>query len=157
MALPINSSESAAEELVKITNIERSKQGLSQLKVNSNLNDAALNKARDMLNNNYWAHISPTGKTAWEFINNSGYNYEYAGENLVRGYSSTRVAFDALMQSEEHRKNILSLRYSEIGVAVVETTYNHKPLKLIVQLFARPTPKTTLVVDSFVRKLLGLI
>ena len=47
------------------------------------LQEAAEKKAQDMIENNYFAHTSPQGKTPWHWVEESGYDYRYAGENLA--------------------------------------------------------------------------
>src|SRR5579884_3693980 len=52
-------------DLLKYTNQDRSANHDNPLVFSSQLSAAAQNKANDMVKNNYWAHISPTGVTPW--------------------------------------------------------------------------------------------
>lgn len=112
------SANISSQDLLTLTNQQRAAAGLAPLNLNSQLAQAAAGKAEDMFTNNYWAHISPNGTTPWEFIRGAGYNYSYAGENLARGYSSASDVMNAWMASTEHRANILSPNYSDVGFAV---------------------------------------
>ena len=73
-------------ELLLDTNLERVKNGLSELKLNEKLSDAARRKAAYMFEKNFWAHFAPDGTTPWSFIKAAGYDYSYAGENLAKGF-----------------------------------------------------------------------
>lgn len=114
------SSNVSVEQLLTLTNQERQKNNISPLVLNSKLTIAAKNKAQNMLKEDYWAHVSPTGETPWDFIKQSGYSYVYAGENLARGFTNTQDAVNAWMASPSHRANVLSDNYQDVGFAIVE-------------------------------------
>jgi uncharacterized protein YkwD len=124
--------------LSELVNIERKESGLSELTLDSRLTSAAEKKAQDMLQNNYWAHQSPDGVQPWFFIEGSGYDYQYAGENLARGYTTNRGVVTGWMNSESHKKNILSVNYTNVGYAVVSGDMNGKPSIVVVQMFGTP-------------------
>lgn len=123
------------EQVIELTNKERENGGLSQLQSNSQLTMAALNKASYMFTKNYWAHTAPDGTEPWKFVNDSGYKYRYAGENLARDFATTDTAIKAWMDSPSHKDNILSSRYQDIGVAVVKGELNGVQTTLVVQFF----------------------
>lgn len=132
------SSSVTVDEVVTRTNEERGRAGLPTLVQSALLTQAAYAKATDMMSADYWAHVSPTGTQPWSFIKNSGYTYRYAGENLARDFSDTPAMMSAWMSSASHRENILSNRYSEIGVAVLDGTLEGVETRLVVQMFAAP-------------------
>lgn len=123
------------EKIVEITNKKRVENGLSPLKFDPLLVSAAVAKGGDMLSNNYWAHVSPNGITPWSFFLNSGYEYRYAGENLARDFESPEDIVSAWLASPTHRENLLSSKYEDVGIAVVEGKLGGRPTTLIVQLF----------------------
>jgi hypothetical protein len=127
------SSSISLQELLLLTNQERQKQNIAPLVIDQKLSEAARNKANDMFANNYWAHISPTGKTPWDFVKESGYDYVYAGENLARGFSSSSDVVDAWIASPEHRSNMLSRNFQDVGFAVEEGTLGGEDTILIVE------------------------
>ncbi len=129
------------DKVIELTNQEREKAGLPGLQTNSELNQAALAKAADMFENNYWAHISPTGTEPWSFITQSGYQYQHAGENLARDFSNPQDVVKAWMASPTHKKNLLDNRHRDIGVAVMDGTLNGVETTLVVQMFG--TTQTT--------------
>ena len=132
------SSSVTIDEVIKRTNDERAKVGLSPLTQNPQLSQAAYAKAADMFTENYWAHVSPTGTEPWAFIKQTGYRYRYAGENLARDFSETSLLMDAWMASPTHKENILSGNYRDIGVAVVDGTLLGVETRLVVQMFGSP-------------------
>jgi len=99
------------------------------------LANAARQKGLDMLDKNYWAHVSPDGTEPWDFFLREGYVYKYAGENLARDFTNPESAVAAWMASPSHRDNLLSSKYEEIGIAVVEGDLSGQDTTLIVQLF----------------------
>jgi hypothetical protein len=132
------SSDITPEKIVALTNAEREKLGLSQLQVSPLLSEAAERKAADMFAFDYWAHISPSGRTPWSFFKEVGYSYTVAGENLAKDFSNPDSVVQAWMKSPTHKDNIVDGRFSDIGVAVVDGTLNGVQTTLVVQLFAAP-------------------
>lgn len=126
----------ASQDLLNITNQERQAAGLPSLTLNDELSQAAAGKAEDMMTNNYWAHISPSGVTPWQFITNAGYHYTSAGENLARGFTTSSDVTNAWMASPEHRANVLSKNYQEVGFAVREGSLTgESDTILVVEMF----------------------
>lgn len=132
------SSNISPEKIIELTNLERAGLGLSGLKHNGLLSEAARQKAADMFAFNYWAHVSPSGRTPWSFFTDVGYKYQYAGENLARDFRDPDSVVRAWMNSPSHRENIVNGKYSEIGVAVVDGTLEGVETTLVVQLFGTP-------------------
>jgi len=126
------------QELIRLTNIERQKHGLSPVSEDQRLNAAALEKAKNMFEENYWAHYSPSGKDPWGFINGAGYKFTYAGENLAKSFYKSDEVVTAWMASKTHKENILNKHYKNIGIAVLEGTLNGEKTTLVVQEFGSP-------------------
>lgn len=125
----------APGEVIRLTNEKRAREGLDPLEENAILSQAALAKGTDMLNKDYWAHVSPDGVEPWVFFVKGGYEYRYAGENLARDFSNPASAVEAWMASPSHKENVLSPKYRDIGVAVVEGDLGGVETTIIVQLF----------------------
>jgi uncharacterized protein YkwD len=139
-SISLKSKPFTSQEILDLVNQDRVSHGLSRLILNPTLNLAAFAKARDMLTKNYFAHTSPTGTTPWYWFKTLGYNFTYAGENLAEGYIDAIDLENSWMSSAEHRANILSPYYSDLGLAVV--TYNNT--NLVVQLFGSQDARVTL-------------
>jgi len=128
------------QEILALVNQDRALHGLSKLDLNPTLNLAAAAKAEDMLAKNYFAHTSPSGTSPWYWFQTLGYKYTYAGENLAEGYSDASDLESSWMASPDHRANILSPYYSDVGLAVV--SFNNT--NLVVQLFGSKDQRVTL-------------
>lgn len=123
------------ERLLDATNQKRVSQRLEPLNLDPELNQAAVQKARDMFSKNYWAHNSPDGLTPWVFVKGAGYNYLYAGENLAKNFADSDGVVNAWMDSPSHRANLLKPEYRDIGFAVVNGRLNGEETTLVVQMF----------------------
>lgn len=108
----------SAQTLLLLTNESRTQAGLPVLQLNDQLSQAAEGKAQDMFTKDYWAHFAPDGTSPWDFIHGAGYNYVYAGENLARGFNDSQSVINAWLASPEHRANMLSSHYTDVGFAI---------------------------------------
>lgn len=133
IAVDVNSTK-----LLELTNQQRQKHSLQPLKLNDKLSNAAFKKAKDMFAKNYWAHYAPDGKTPWDFILSSGFQYEVAGENLAKNFLYSDGVVEAWMQSPSHKDNILRSDYTDIGFAIVNGRLNGEDTTLVVQMFGTP-------------------
>lgn len=106
-----------ASQVVNLVNQERSKAGLRPLTSNSALTAMALDKAKDMYNNGYFDHTSPTYGSPFDMMSTYGIRYSYAGENIAKGQQTPEAVMKAWMNSTGHRQNILSPNFTQIGVA----------------------------------------
>ncbi|MFC5472203.1 CAP domain-containing protein [Cohnella suwonensis] len=107
-----------AAQVVTLVNQERAKAGLSPLKsTNATLTKMALDKAKDMYNNGYFSHTSPTYGSPFDMMKKYGISYSYAGENIAKGQKTPQEVMTAWMNSAGHKANILSANFTTIGVA----------------------------------------
>lgn len=128
-----------SSQLLYLTNLDRQENGSAPLSLNDKLSLAAAQKAKDMFSEDYWAHNSPSGKTPWVFIKNAGYTYVYAGENLARGFQTSDDVVKAWMASPDHRENMLSKNYTDVGFAVEKGKLLGEDTVLIVEMFGSTT------------------
>lgn len=132
----------SVEKLLEMTNQKRLENGISPLNLNQELSQAAAGKAADMFGNNYWAHVSPSGKTPWDFILGAGYQYIYAGENLAKDFQDSGGVVNAWMDSASHKENLLQEKYKDVGLAVVNGKIDGEDTTLVIQLFGTTSPQT---------------
>lgn len=125
-------------DFYSLTNNARQENQLPLLKPNAKLEIAARMKLNDMLQNNYFAHVSPSGVTPWIWIGKSNYNYVVAGENLAMNFYDSNDTMKAWLNSELHRKNILLPEFKEIGIAVGSGMINNQKTTIVVQVFGSP-------------------
>ncbi len=133
-------------KIVDLTNQERQAVGLPPLQESPELTQAAQAKLEDMFEFNYWDHYSPSRRAPWKFILDTGYSYQFAGENLGRDFSTSERLVAAWMDSQGHKDNILKSDYRDIGIAIGEGQIDGEPTVLIVQFFASRAPAGQLTV-----------
>ena len=119
------------KEVFDLINKQRTNNGLSALKVDAEVQRVARIKAQDMVDNNYFAHESPTYGTPFQMLKSFKISYKTAGENIA-GNSSNSAAVTAWMNSSGHKANILNGNYNYTGIGVVSSS---KYGKVYVQMF----------------------
>lgn len=124
--------------LAELANADREEHGLEKLAINPSLVAVAQAKANDMATKSYFAHTSPEGIDPWYWFKKEGYAYAYAGENLAVHFSDSGDVERAWMDSPTHRDNIMANRYTEIGIATAQGTYEGYPTTFVVQVFGAP-------------------
>ncbi len=125
--------------IISETNKARATQNMPPLSENTKLDASALVKVKDMLQGQYFEHTSPNGSTVVTLVTDVGYDYVVVGENLALGnFASSKNIVDAWMASPGHRANILNTRFTDIGVGIIQGTYQGQTLWLAVQHFGLP-------------------
>ena len=104
------------KEVVHLVNIERQKAGLKPLIIDNELSKVARLKSEDMKNKNYFNHTSPTYGTPFDMMQQFNIKYKRAGENIAKGQKTAQEVVEAWMNSEGHKRNILSKSFTHIGV-----------------------------------------
>jgi uncharacterized protein YkwD len=126
-------------QIVKYSNEYRQNNKLPLLLENSNLILSAEKKAQDILDNQYFEHISPGGVGVGDLGVEVKYDYILIGENLAMGnFKDSRELVDAWMESPGHRANILNSNYTETGVAVKKGFFDGKEVWVAVVHFGTP-------------------
>ena len=114
--------------IVEKVNKERLKQGVPILCQNTLMQSYARLKAKDMGERGYFSHENPEGELVIDFIERDGVAYSAWGENIAYIMPSTidfsnpdELAEEFVinwMNSQGHRKNILSTAFESIGVGL---------------------------------------
>jgi hypothetical protein len=123
--------------LVDLTNEHRIANNGKALKINPTLELAAQMKAKDMAENQYFAHTSPTGVTPWQWFTKAGYKFAYAGENLAINFTESSDVEKAWIDSPTHHANLISDKFDETGIATYQGLYQGQPTTFVVQLFGK--------------------
>lgn len=105
-----------AQQVIELTNNERRKNGLPPLNTDVSLSNVAQTKTNDMNAKHYFSHTSPTYGSPFDMMRDFGVTYTSAGENIAMGQTTAQQVVTAWMNSEGHRKNILSPNFTNIGV-----------------------------------------
>lgn len=124
--------------LVALTNQDRVAGGLDGVTEDVLLDRAAQAAAEDMATKGYFAHVSPEGKDPWYWLNQVGYDYSYAGENLAVNFTDSQNVETAWMASPTHRANIEKPQYTKVGFGTANGMYEGKETTFVVSFFATP-------------------
>jgi uncharacterized protein YkwD len=93
------------------------------LRWNENLAAAARAHSRDMLEQGYFDHVDPDGRTLSTRMNEAGIPWQAAGENIAI-YTTVLGAEAAFMNEprfqHNHRANILNANYTDVGIGIVK-------------------------------------
>ncbi len=128
-----------AAGVLEWTNSHREKHNLPLLEENLKLNISAAIKTENMLTEQYFDHISPSGEEVDNLADAAGYQFVIIGENLALGdFQNDQALVQGWMDSPGHRENILNPQYQEIGIAVLRGEFAGRITWLAVQHFALP-------------------
>jgi uncharacterized YkwD family protein len=116
---PAANSAAMQTEMLGYINAERAKENLAPLVLDKALSDGAYLKSKDMDQNGYFDHNSPTYGSPFDMMKSLGITYHYAGENIAK-HTSVKGAHDAFMNSPGHRANIMKAEYTKIGLGFVQ-------------------------------------
>lgn len=138
--IPSEVNRDFAIDIIDRTNIERKKVNLQPFKENSALSYAAYLRAKDILDNQDFSHVSTKSGDikAQKVIQVVGYRYSEAGENLAMGIDDPNEVVAGWLGSPEHRANLLNKDFKETGVAVLSGEFQgQKDTYIVVQLFGK--------------------
>jgi hypothetical protein len=110
--------DSEEQAFLGLINQYRAQNGLSKLSVSINLNRAATWMARDLAENNYFAHTDSLGRSPTGRVPDCG-GQPQAGENLAAGTikDTAAEAFEMWKKSPSHNANMLYASYKQLGIA----------------------------------------
>jgi uncharacterized protein YkwD len=126
-----------AEDVVRLTNDARAKEGLAPLQPNDALMTSAQEYAVALAPGTCFAHNCPPVPAQRDRLAQAGYGgWQRIGENIAAGDKTAESVVTGWLESPGHRANILKPEYTEIGVGVAtgDGTYGI----YWVQVFATP-------------------
>jgi uncharacterized protein YkwD len=110
-----SSSAGYVNEIAAMINNARTNAGLPALTVNATLNAAAQGHSVDLVCHNLLSHSGSDGSSVSERVAAAGYGATYVGE-IIYGSGFPQTAFDWWMNDSTHRNEIMSSRYTEMGI-----------------------------------------
>lgn len=125
-------------EVLRLINIERYKNGIRILTMPGTMQNSAHIRAKEQLES--FGHTRPDG-TSWASAFESGFKRASIAENATRGANTALKAVENWMNSEEHRKNLLTYDYNYTGIGNADKTY-------WVQMFAQSDRITSVTTCS---------
>lgn len=102
--------------VANLINVERTRADLDTLKVDSQLSQAAQIHSNSMAKNDFFSHVGIDGSSPFDRIQDAGYEYSTAAENIAAGYQTPKEVVQGWMGSAGHRANILNPDLTEIGI-----------------------------------------
>ena len=121
---------SYAEQIVKLVNAERAKEGLPAVQLDAQITAAANIRAREIVQQ--FAHTRPNGSSFYTVLKENGISYMGCGENIAYGQRTAEEVMNGWMNSSGHRANIMNKNYKNIGVGYYQDA---RGVKYWVQLF----------------------
>jgi len=122
------------QQIIDLTNAERKKEGLGELKPSEKLFTAARGHSANMAVQDNMSHVLD-GKSVEDRVKALDYPYFKVEENIAYNQQDAVALLTAWMNSPGHRENILSPVITEIGVGVAK---NAKGEPYYTQVFGRP-------------------
>lgn len=105
-----------ADKVFELTNKIRRENNLPEFKKLDSITKIAATRAWEILVDYRSDHSRPDGKPFYSIYEENGLNYSNCGENIAAGFGTPEDVVDAWMNSTGHRKNILSDKYTYLGV-----------------------------------------
>lgn len=120
-AQPITTEFNTAYEaqVLSLVNAQRANYGLAPLTLDEGAAKVAHLRAKEIVQS--FSHTRPDGRSCFSAAQDLGVSYRTAGENIAYGYATPEQVVNGWMNSEGHRRNILSASYSKIGIGCYES------------------------------------
>jgi serralysin len=155
------SQPSAYEQyMLELINAERAKVGAQPLAFDGDLNEAAEDHSQWMIATDTFSHTGANGSDPTARMTEAGYALDgswAAGENI--GWATTRspeglqdevdLLHSNLMNSSDHRANILDANYREIGVGFETGDYGGRESAFVTQDFGKTDTSALLTGVAF--------
>jgi len=144
-------------ELLLLTNQQRIQQGIHPLVPEESLAQLAREHSRGMAQQGFISHDLPSGDLRVR-MSHIAYPYATARENVASAASVT-IAQNALMDSPEHRHNILADDVDQVGIGIVRCPPPYDRELYITEIFAAPRKQyqTTEVYDALLSRVSDLL
>jgi len=113
-------ADSRVDTVLCLVNGERTRRGLSSLKLSRTLSRSASNHSENMAISKFFSHVTPGGETLRQRVVRAGYaRNSIVGETIGWGIELSGTPTElvrSFMSSASHRTIILDRRYREVGV-----------------------------------------
>ena len=151
----------AHDYTVQVNQLRR-QHNLPPLKLNAQLCDAAQAYAETLAQTGVIAHADAHGRRADYRASAAGYFYHRLGENLAAGQPTWERALHAWLNSPDHRANLLTPDYRELGVGFAAGATRYRtvwaqllgarctayPVIINLDAFATDTPEVSVYVHG---------
>ena len=141
---PEMSVEEMASEVIRLTNIERVKAGLSPLQHHAGLQRAAMVRAEEITRK--FSHIRPDGTDSSTALYENGVACD-GGENIAAGQKTPEAVVRAWMNSSGHKATMMQQSITHIGVGVCKSPITGQWL-WVQDFSSNPDLKGTVIFDA---------
>lgn len=128
----------------RLMNCERMSYGLEPLACDQRLVWLGRQHSGDMAARAFFDHVNPDSRDPFDRMDGRGIEFEIAGENLAR-FETVEAAHAAWMNSEVHRRTLLTPQFSRAGIGVVRSAGQ----LLIAQELTRPLSSVSTTMPKF--------
>lgn len=123
----ISNDDTVYITMLNLVNQARRENGLNELWYSARVHEVSTLRAVEL--SSYYSHTRPDGKGFQTAFADVGVSYLYAGENIAYGrnmFETPGEVFEAWMNSESHRENILNPNYECVafGLSVLKVGPN---------------------------------
>jgi len=130
------SPEETKPRLLALLNEARKIAGKGPLEPDAELDELALSHSIDMVQENFFGHVSPTMGTLEDRVRRAEIHASLLGENVCQGYSPEEANAD-LLASPGHRSAMLRPDFTHVGIGV---TPQGDRVAITMDFARRPTP-----------------
>lgn len=127
----------AEARMLELLNRSRVEAGLSRLYMDPTLQSVARGHSLDMYRRSYFSHLTPDRKTPFDRLKEAQVHYVTAGENIAYA-PDVGQAHESLMNSPDHRANILNPEFRCVGIGVYRGSSGYE--EMFTQDFADCVP-----------------
>lgn len=113
--LTVEADPGAEARMLQRINAARAEVGVSSLRNDPVLQEAARQHSRDMYQRHYFSHQTPDGKSPYDRLHDAKFHFVTAGENIAFAPDPDQ-AWDSLINSPDHRANILNPDFRCAGI-----------------------------------------
>ncbi|MCA0987944.1 CAP domain-containing protein [Guptibacillus algicola] len=117
------------KQVFAMTNVIRNQFEKEPLGYNDAVSEVAVRHSKDMHDNEYFSHTSPTKGELSDRLKEGDVLYSYAGENIAARYPDAGAAMIGWLNSKGHREALLNKDFTEIGVGVFREYYTQNFIK----------------------------
>ncbi len=117
------------KQIFSMTNVLRILSDKQSLSYNNEVSEVAFGHSKDMGENDYFSHTSPSEGELSDRLKKGDVLYSYAGENIAARYPDAGAAMIGWLNSKGHREALLNEEFTEIGVGVYREYYTQNFIK----------------------------
>lgn len=112
------SEDDFINEILKLVNEQRKANNIAELRYRNDIQECADIRADEIIT--LFDHTRPDGTDCFTVFDEKGIKYTTVGENIAQGYIDPASVMEGWMNSENHKKNILSPDFTGMAVGIAE-------------------------------------